>query len=130
MPAGAASLSNKELRGTKRTCPSCAVRFYDLGRDPAVCPACATSYTPEAEPVPILAYTEKPARRAKPFKYSPPAAAAPAEPADAPEPEATEEIEEAASTEPDDDVILEDEPDDANVEDLIEHDIVEEPKDR
>lgn len=127
MPAGAASLSNKELRGTKRTCPSCAVRFYDLGRDPAVCPACATSFTPEAEPVPIVAYTEKPGRRAKPFKYSPPAAAAIAEPA--PEPEAAEEIEEAASTEPDDDIMLEHEPDDANVEDLIEHD-VEEPKDR
>jgi uncharacterized protein (TIGR02300 family) len=32
--------------GTKRTCPSCATRFYDLMRDPITCPNCATSFIP------------------------------------------------------------------------------------
>jgi uncharacterized protein (TIGR02300 family) len=32
--------------GTKRTCPSCAIRFYDLLKDPIVCPKCATSFIP------------------------------------------------------------------------------------
>jgi uncharacterized protein (TIGR02300 family) len=36
-------LVNAEL-GTKRTCPNCAARFYDLLKDPIVCPKCATSF--------------------------------------------------------------------------------------
>lgn len=34
--------------GTKRICHSCAARFYDLQRDPIVCPKCKTEYDPEA----------------------------------------------------------------------------------
>ena len=30
--------------GTKRTCPNCASRFYDLLKDPITCPKCATSF--------------------------------------------------------------------------------------
>ena len=30
--------------GAKRSCPSCAVRFYDLMKDPAVCPSCGESF--------------------------------------------------------------------------------------
>ena len=30
--------------GTKRTCPSCAVRFYDLLKNPIVCPKCGVSF--------------------------------------------------------------------------------------
>ena len=33
--------------GTKRTCPSCAARFYDLMKNPAVCPKCATVFVAE-----------------------------------------------------------------------------------
>jgi hypothetical protein len=33
----------RRLRGTKRACRSCEVRFYDLGRDPTVCPSCGAS---------------------------------------------------------------------------------------
>jgi uncharacterized protein (TIGR02300 family) len=34
--------------GTKRTCPKCATRFYDLGKDdPANCIACGVSWFPE-----------------------------------------------------------------------------------
>ena len=34
--------------GTKRICPSCGTRYYDLLRDPVVCPKCSTPYDPEA----------------------------------------------------------------------------------
>lgn len=30
--------------GTKRTCPSCAARFYDLLKSPIVCPKCGASF--------------------------------------------------------------------------------------
>ena len=30
----------KEEWGVKRVCPSCSVRFYDLKKDPMLCPAC------------------------------------------------------------------------------------------
>jgi uncharacterized protein (TIGR02300 family) len=34
--------------GTKRICPSCSTRYYDLMRDPVVCPKCSTPFDPEA----------------------------------------------------------------------------------
>ena len=34
--------------GTKRICHSCSTRFYDLLRDPIVCPSCGTEFDPEA----------------------------------------------------------------------------------
>ena len=34
--------------GTKRICPSCGTRYYDLLRDPVICPKCSTPYDPEA----------------------------------------------------------------------------------
>jgi uncharacterized protein (TIGR02300 family) len=37
-------MSNKALRGTKRVCPNCGSRFYDLNNDPATCPVCQTVY--------------------------------------------------------------------------------------
>lgn len=34
--------------GTKRTCPKCGVRFYDLGKeDPATCIECGEEWHPE-----------------------------------------------------------------------------------
>lgn len=33
--------------GTKRVCVSCGARFYDLTRQPAVCPKCATEQPAE-----------------------------------------------------------------------------------
>lgn len=37
-------MASKAERGTKRTCQngSCGARFYDLKRDPIVCPMCST----------------------------------------------------------------------------------------
>src|SRR5580692_5126371 len=34
--------------GTKRACPSCNARFYDLTKRPIECPKCGFSYEPEA----------------------------------------------------------------------------------
>ncbi len=54
---------NPEL-GIKRTCPSCAARFYDLLKNPLTCPKCGTAFIaqpilpskgdfPGAAPVPV-----------------------------------------------------------------------------
>jgi uncharacterized protein (TIGR02300 family) len=37
-------MSTKAQRGTKRTCQSCGSRFYDLNRDPIVCPICSVAF--------------------------------------------------------------------------------------
>jgi len=34
--------------GSKRICPSCAAKFYDLSKRPIVCPKCSFSFAPEA----------------------------------------------------------------------------------
>ena len=34
--------------GSKRICPSCGTRYYDLLREPVICPKCSTPYDPEA----------------------------------------------------------------------------------
>lgn len=56
-------MSTKAARGTKRTCQrtTCGARFYDLMRDPIICPICGWQYVvasagpgaviPVAEPV-------------------------------------------------------------------------------
>ena len=45
-------MSTKAERGTKRTCqnPECGSRFYDLNRDPIVCPICETAFQVSAQP--------------------------------------------------------------------------------
>ena len=48
---------SKQAWGTKRQCPNCGARFYDLNKDPIVCPKCQTVYEPEAS---------KPPRRGRP----------------------------------------------------------------
>jgi len=51
----------KSELGTKRICPSCGARYYDLHRDPIICPKCGTEFDPEAllktrraRPAPVL----------------------------------------------------------------------------
>jgi uncharacterized protein (TIGR02300 family) len=50
--------------GTKRTCPKCATRFYDLGHeDPVHCIECGTEWIPEPvlkskQPMPFEAVAE------------------------------------------------------------------------
>jgi len=40
-------MATKAERGTKRTCQNtgCGARFYDLNRDPIMCPMCSTVYS-------------------------------------------------------------------------------------
>ena len=54
-------MSTKAERGTKRTCrnPECGSRFYDLNRDPIVCPICQTVF--ELAPVPTAMAAAAPA---------------------------------------------------------------------
>ena len=41
----------KPALGTKRICSGCEAKFYDLGKDPIVCPSCDTVYAiPKAPP--------------------------------------------------------------------------------
>ncbi len=37
----------KQDWGTKRQCPECGTRFYDLNRTPIVCVKCGTAFRPE-----------------------------------------------------------------------------------
>jgi uncharacterized protein (TIGR02300 family) len=63
--------------GTKRTCPSCATRFYDLLRDPIVCPSCGVTFI---APTLLPSKTDLPA--AAVAKPRPPVAAEPEEAGD------------------------------------------------
>lgn len=58
--------------GTKRECPECAVKYYDLGRSPCVCPKCGTSFEPDVAPPSRAAKAEKPKVAAK-SEAAPPA---------------------------------------------------------
>ena len=78
--------------GTKRTCQSCGAHFYDLRKDPIVCPKCGATYDPEA----ILK-----SRRRAPEKVVVPVK--PVKEAELPDPETDVETEE--SGEEGDDVI-------------------------
>ncbi len=57
--------SAQATRGTKRTCTSCGARFYDLDRDPIVCPACDFAHAPSAF-VRIMPVIPVPEVKAKP----------------------------------------------------------------
>ncbi len=77
--------------GAKRVCLSCGARFYDLQREPIVCPSCETPFDPEAQSKP---------RRARPAaKAAAVAAVAAAEPE--PETEVEDEVEEEAEVDTD-----------------------------
>src|SRR5581483_6607384 len=85
--AGGISSVSKQAWGTKRQCPNCGARFYDLNKDPVVCPKCQTVYEPEAS---------KPPRRGRPAPAPKKPAPAEADIADVelPEDEVGEEEEE------------------------------------
>ena len=50
----------KDEWGTKRACPKCTIRFYDLNNDPIVCPSCEASF----DLATILETYKKPTREA------------------------------------------------------------------
>ena len=85
--------------GTKRTCPKCATRFYDLGKeDPVTCIECGIAWDPE----PVL-------KSKQPLPFD-----APKKPVDAPEKEDADladddldlDVDEDAEENPDDEVDL------------------------
>lgn len=59
-------MATKAARGTKRTCQNdeCGSRFYDLNRDPIVCPVCQSPYQ-IAHSSAAAAAEERNARKAK-----------------------------------------------------------------
>ena len=71
--------------GTKRVCPSCGARFYDLQKRPIECPKCGFSFEPEA------LYKQRRGRQPEP------AAAQPCPAAEAEDEEAEDENEESRS---------------------------------
>src|SRR5262245_21546020 len=108
---------SKALRGIKRTCQACEVRFYDLAREPIVCPACGAEYALAAVPATpaVSAFTSKTVWR-RGAKREAPVASAPDDAPEAPDPD--ELVDEPAAAGPDEDIVLEPEADDTDVSDL------------
>ena len=125
------AIQNKAARGTKRACQTCETRFYDLAREPIVCPSCGAPYVVVARPAVsarVASPTGKTGWRSK--AHRPPKPPLPVSDQEDTEPEVAQDTaEETSGTVPEDDLVLEQEPDDPNVTDLIGHDI-EEPKER
>jgi uncharacterized protein (TIGR02300 family) len=110
----------KAKRGTKRVCHECAARFYDLSRDPILCPSCGAHHVPAAPVVEAegRAAPSKTSWRGRSFKRPEPAS----EPDPGPEAAETEDApEEALGPATNEDVVLEVEPDDTDVSGLFDH---------
>lgn len=60
--------------GTKRTCPNCGAKYYDLNHDPIVCPRCGTPF--EIAGAKARPQTAAPAPVEKEEEAEPPAPAA------------------------------------------------------
>lgn len=128
---------SKATRGTKRVCQACEVRFYDLGRDPIVCPSCGAQYALAAVPTVEQGARKAPyaakkgwaeAKRPVPVREE-------VEAKDVVVPEGVaEELEDETEAGPEveapeeDDAVLEPEVDEPDVSGLVDH--VDEPKDR
>ena len=84
--------------GTKRTCPKCATRFYDLGKeDPVQCIACGVVWHPE----PVLK-----SKQPMPFEAAKVEVEVEKEDADLAAPDLDLEVDEDAEENPDDEVDL------------------------
>jgi uncharacterized protein (TIGR02300 family) len=125
----------KALRGTKRVCHACAARFYDLARDPIVCPSCGAHYVPDAPPKAPEAgtraarFTDKAGWRGRSFKLPDPEPDAPSEVTSAED--VNEDVnEQAPMPAPNDDVVLEEEPDEGDISGLVDHREPDDPKER
>ncbi len=58
--------------GSKRTCQSCSAKFYDLSRNPILCPSCGTRFDPDtllksrrARPEPVKVVKPAPVAKKK-----------------------------------------------------------------
>jgi uncharacterized protein (TIGR02300 family) len=114
--------------GTKRQCQNCGAKFFDLAKDPIVCPKCGTVYEVASMPARSSA-RGKAAAEDEPEVETAEAELVPLEEADAvedekvaavlPDDDVEAEEEEAAE----DDTFLEEEEEDSDVSTLIDGDI-------
>jgi uncharacterized protein (TIGR02300 family) len=119
----AISRDMKALRGTKHVCHGCATRFYDLSREPIVCPACGAHHVPDA----VLITTEdgtgaqrfdKTGWRSRRFKHPEPEP----EPDSEAEARSTEDTnEERLAPAPNEHAVLDEDPDEADISGLVGH---------
>jgi hypothetical protein len=125
------SARHKAMRGTKRTCQACEVRFYDLARSPIVCPSCGAHFTPVAAPVvhssaPLASFSSKTRWRSQPLKRAQPILPVSdpnsGEPSD---PLIEEETEEMASVDSEDSVVLDQEQDEEGTSGLVDRDAMD-----
>jgi uncharacterized protein (TIGR02300 family) len=115
-------MATKADRGTKRSCqnPECGSRFYDLNRDPIVCPICGTQYHLATAPTAASAAAPMaPDRKPRVGVKKPVYAVEGIKPPDVPEPEGEEvlaEVEEDAepAAAEDDETFLEEEEEDGS----------------
>ena len=115
--------AGRALRGTKRACQACDIRFYDLARERILCPACGAEQMVEVRAVVASRRASHPLRAAwRSGGLGTLAAAVEAKS----EPTPTEE-EETPAAGADDHVVLEQEADDDNVSDLVGREL-EDPK--
>jgi uncharacterized protein (TIGR02300 family) len=95
-------MATKQARGTKRTCQSseCGARFYDLNRDPIVCPICGAVYELASSPLAVAAAApdDKSARKARKPEFVAEKSDLPEAPVEAEVEEALPEIEESEET--------------------------------
>jgi len=62
-------MAEKAKRGTKRVCGGCSAKFYDLNREPAICPICQTIFEiKKVEPKPKKAPVKEEKPEEKPEK--------------------------------------------------------------
>ena len=112
--------TNKE-RGTKRTCQNgeCGARFYDLNRNPIVCPICGSKYAIAHSPsaAAAVAQEERAQRKLKKVEFEPVAAEAEAEEVIADV--ETEEADDAAPGAADETFLEEEEEDGGDVSTII-----------
>lgn len=82
--------------GTKRTCPSCGAKFYDLLKSPIICPKCGVSFI--AAPL-LPSKGDVPQAAAKPVREAPKPAPEDAEEVSDVELVSLEEVEEGGAEE-------------------------------
>ena len=113
--------------GTKRQCQNCGAKFFDLAKDPIVCPKCGTVYQVASMPARSSA-RGKAAEEDEPEVETAEAELVPLEEADAPEDEKVaavlpEDEVEIEDEEPADTFLEEEEEDSDDVSTLIDGDI-------
>ncbi len=114
-------------KGLKRICMSCGARFYDLGKNPIICPACGTEFTGE------IKVKSRRGRAAAELEDDEPVAVVEADDAPADMIEADEEtvslddVEESDDSDDDDIETLDDDIDD--LDDDMDEDIAEDEED-